>query len=114
MDQTRDEPVDYEIKILGTICSEDYSIIIEEARPLSMSIQRLGLMRSYDDTMHQLENGHPASFRDLDDADEHHLVEVDAVRSDKPGRVWIVDRSLAFLKPLNFRCHRHDREKPYY
>jgi hypothetical protein len=56
----------------------------------------------YDDTIHQLENRHPASCRDLDDADKHHLFEGDVVRPDKPGEVRTVDGPLAVLNPDKF------------
>lgn len=55
-----------------------------------------GLVCSYDDSFHQLEDGHPAPFGNMDDADEHHFIEGDITTSNPPvtGRGW---KALAVL-----------------
>jgi len=55
--------------------------------------------RLHDDSFHQLEDGHPATLRDLDDANEHHLIGGDIAMSYHPLRV--LDRTmLAILKTV--------------
>jgi hypothetical protein len=62
---------------------------------------RLGLTGSQDDSAHQLEDGHPASLRDLDEANEHHFIGGDMATSHEP--VEGLDRdALAVLDSAQF------------
>jgi len=45
---------------------------------------RLGLTPSHDDSTYQLEDGHPTSLRDLDEANEHHFIGGDITMSHNP------------------------------
>lgn len=55
----------------------------------------------HDDSSHQLENGHPASFRDMDEANEYDFIGVDVAISHNPVG-GVVRSALAVLKPDQF------------
>jgi hypothetical protein len=60
---------------------------------------RLDLTSSHDDSIHQLEDGHPTCLRDLDEANERHFIGGDIAMSNNPVRGRPLDRNaLAFLK----------------
>lgn len=61
---------------------------------------------SQDDSTHQLEDGHPAKRRDLDEANEHHFIRGDIALSDNPIRRRSLDRdALAVLKKQTSRSN---------
>jgi hypothetical protein len=58
---------------------------------------------SLEDPSHQLEDRHPASFRDMGEANEHHFIKGDIAMSDNPIRRRPFDRNpLAVLKTAQF------------
>jgi hypothetical protein len=67
--------------------------------------EALNILCLQDDPCHQLEYGHPASFRDLDDANEHHFIESDIAISHTPverldGNVLAVLKSAQISRSL--------------
>src|ERR1019366_10796399 len=71
--QIYDEPLYYLSKGLGAVCCvrevpEINSVNRKDYKGNTTSFKR----RSIYDSVHQLKDGHPASFRDLDEANEHH------------------------------------------
>jgi hypothetical protein len=76
--------------------------IIEDARIFQLGV---GQIRSYDNPVHQLEEGHPTSGRCLDDTNQHHLVEGDIVVGHPPLPIplRLVDRD-SFAVLITIKC----------
>ena len=75
----------------------------QEATSSNMQSMTPGLTCSQDDSSHQLEDGQPASFRDMNNTDEHYFIESDITTSNPPvaGAGW--DRNaLAVLNTDQF------------
>jgi len=64
-----------------------------------------GLTCSQDDSPHQLEDGHPASFQDMDDTNEYYFIGGDVTRSNPPVTGWVRNALAVQQKIFNATCH---------